>query len=279
MPRTLVSALLLYLLIAIPTLGVAGAQATATCDDFKIQAIAQLRLTEENAEQLDPDGDGVACEELPGGSSASGSSRPAEKRESKPSTTRSDELTKQEERYFAGLLEGVEDIGNASTKLGELFLASSEDPTLLRDQDWIIDIAAQFYAIQQIGVDAEKLQPSARQQPIHDLWLESNRLTTLAVDDFTKGIDNLDSAAIIQGSGRYNYAALLVNDLTAAVEAFADDPNEPIEPEHVIAPVSECDAFSDYEEAQLYYAANPEEQGTIDPDFDGLACEVFFERE
>jgi hypothetical protein len=29
--------------------------------------------------------------------------------------------------------------------------------------------------------------------------------------------------------------------------------------------------------AQLYLAANPEGQVTIDPDFDGLACEVFFE--
>ncbi len=28
-----------------------------------------------------------------------------------------------------------------------------------------------------------------------------------------------------------------------------------------------------------YLAANPEEQVTIDPDFDGLACEVFFEME
>lgn len=31
--------------------------------------------------------------------------------------------------------------------------------------------------------------------------------------------------------------------------------------------------------APLYYAANPEEQVTIDPDLDGIACEVFFEME
>ncbi len=276
---TLIGVFLLCCVLAGPVATAHAAQATATCDDFKIQAIAQLRLTDENAKQLDPDGDGVACEELPGGSSASSTSRSAEKRESKPASSESNELTEQEEQYFSGLLEGLEDIRNASMELGELFTASSEDPTLLRDQEWIIDIAAQFYTIEQIGVDAEKLMPSSRQQPIHDLWLESNRLTTLATKDFTRGIDNLDSSAITQGSARYNYAALLVNDLNEAVEAFADDPDKPIDPKHVITPVGECDEFFDYDDAQLYYAANPEEQGTIDPDFDGLACEVFFEEE
>lgn len=154
-----------------------------------------------------------------------------------------------------------------------------EDPTLLRDQEWIVDRATQFYIIQQIGVDAETLNPSARQQPIHDLWLEVNRLTTLSTDDFTAGIDNLDGAAITLGSERYGYASLLINDLSAAVTAFAEDLDAPIDPEHVIAPDADCEAFSDYDEAQSCYAANPEEQGTIGPDFDGLACEVFFERE
>lgn len=64
-----------------------------------------------------------------------------------------------------------------------------------------------------------------------------------------------------------------------AINELKDDPKTPVEPEHVIAPVSECDEFSDYDDAQLYYAANSEEQRTIDPDFDGLACEVFFEEE
>lgn len=274
-----IALLVVILVFASPSAVASAAQADATCDDFKIQSIAQIRLTDENADQLDPDGDGVACEDLPGARSASNSSRPAEKSKSKPASSQSDELTEQEDRYFNGLLKGVSDIGEASKELGKLFTVSSEDPTVLRDDDWIIGIAAQFYTIEQIGVDAEKLKPSSRQQPIHDLWLESNRLTTLATEDFTRGIDNLDSSAITQGSARYSYAALLVNDLNEAVEAFANDPDKPIDPEHVIAPVTECDAFSDYDEAQLYYAANPEEQETIDPDFDGLACEVFFEEE
>lgn len=273
-----IGAFLLYLFLATPIAAAGAAQATATCDDFKIQAIAQLRLTEENADQLDPDGDGIACEDLPGGSSASSSSRPADNRDDEPASNADADITSQERRYFSALREDLIELGEASTEIGKLFTASSEDPALLRDQEWILDMAGQFVVIQQIGIDAESLDPSPRQQPIHDLWLESNRLTTLATKDFTRGIDNLDSSAITQGSARYTYAALLVNDLNEAVEAFADDPDKPIDPKHVIAPVAECDEFSDYDDAQLYYAANPEEQGTIDPDFDGLACEVFFDR-
>jgi hypothetical protein len=42
--------------------------------------------------------------------------------------------------------------------------------------------------------------------------------------------------------------------------------------------VTDCAAFSDYDEAQAYYADNPDAQPYIDPDVDGLACEVFFGR-
>ncbi len=44
----------------------------------------------------------------------------------------------------------------------------------------------------------------------------------------------------------------------------------------IVGPVADCTPFADYDQAQTYYAENPEEQPTIDPDFDGLACEVYF---
>ena len=42
--------------------------------------------------------------------------------------------------------------------------------------------------------------------------------------------------------------------------------------------ITDCAEFADYDEAQDYYADNPDAQIYIDPDFDGLACEVFFGR-
>ena len=40
--------------------------------------------------------------------------------------------------------------------------------------------------------------------------------------------------------------------------------------------MTDCEAFDDFDAAQDYYGANPEEQATNDPDLDGLACEVHF---
>ena len=42
--------------------------------------------------------------------------------------------------------------------------------------------------------------------------------------------------------------------------------------------ITDCSAFSDYDEAQDYYADNADAQQYIDPDLDGLACEVYFGR-
>lgn len=40
--------------------------------------------------------------------------------------------------------------------------------------------------------------------------------------------------------------------------------------------VTDCGAFASYDEATAYYAANPASQPYLDPDADGLACEVHF---
>lgn len=42
--------------------------------------------------------------------------------------------------------------------------------------------------------------------------------------------------------------------------------------------ITDCAQFDDYDEAQAYYSDNPEAQIYIDPDVDGVACEVFFGR-
>jgi hypothetical protein len=190
-----------------------------------------------------------------------------------------DAITAQERRYIDGLNDGMIELGDASTAMGELFTDAGENPTLIRDDEWMVQTAAQFVRIQQVAEDAQALNPSDRQEHIQELWLAINALTTAAVDDYTVGIDSLDPPSLEQGAARYVYAALLVSDLIAARDAFNEDPNDPIEPEHVIGPVQACDEFDSYADAQEYYPAHPEEQPTIDPDFDGLACEVFFGRE
>ena len=302
------TALLLCLLIIVPIVGQGAAQTSVTCDQFTSQAAAQIVLNDENAKQLDPDGDGKACnarlplvllppEALEGGADVTASPGPASSTpvsisftlltptptsdaQATPSLSNSsDQLTTVEEQYFAALLQDLIALDDASKQVAELFIDAGQDASLLEDPEWLQRTDEQFDRLAQVGVDAETLEPSTRQQDIHDLWLEVNRLVTLAVEDFREGLANRDAARITTGSARYTYSSLLADDLGNAIKAFGEDPDQPPELDHVVAPVTECDVFSDYDEAQLYYAANPEEQETIDPDFDGLACEVFFEQE
>ena len=254
----------------------ATAQSTATCDSFSNQAAAQLALSDENADELDPDGDRLACESLPESNSPFDTNQDEE--DSNDEDSVSAVLTDQEQEYFDALVQDTEQIGEAGGEIGTLFQDAADDPTVIFDEEWSFDLAAQFFIWQQVGVEAQTLDPSLRQQHIHDLWLEINRLTTLAVDDYIIFIDEIDAEAAARASARVNYAAMLTDDLTAAVEAFEQNPDAPIEPAGIIAPVADCEAFDTYEEAQEYYPAHPEEQATIDPDFDGFACEVHFGR-
>ncbi len=256
----------------------AAGQSSITCDSYDFQEAAQFILSDANADALDPDGDGVACEELPsrGDQPRSAPERPTTQREPANDPAPNDEPTAQEEAYFAALADDSETFGSAIGDVGQLFSEAGVDPTLLFDTGWITDVAVQFAILQQIGIDAQSLDPSPRQAHIHDLWLETNRLTGLAIDDITRGVDNLDPDAINTGAARISYASNLVDDTTAAIVAFFADPNTPIEPTYVIGPVSGCEPFASYALAQDYYGAHPEEQATIDPNLDGRACEVYF---
>ncbi len=274
---SLVSTVVLILVMTVVSSG--AAQSSVTCDSFANQSAAQLALNDDTAEALDPDGDGVACESLPASSSPFDTDDEDEGDEDEgdeDQDTRSADITDQEQEYFDALDEGTREIGDATGEIGSLFQDAADDPTVIFDQDWTVDLATQFFIWQEVGDRAQTLDPSLRQQPIHDLWLEINRLTTLAVDDYIIFIDELDPLAATTGTARVTYASVLTDDLTAAINAFNDDPNSPVEPEGVIAPVVDCEAFDTFAEAQQYYSANPEEQSTIDPNFDGRACEVFF---
>lgn len=278
------TALLVCLMVVVGTGSSGAAQSSFTCDDFSTQRSAQVVLSSANAKALDPDGDGIACEDLPDspGGQPKNSNRDSSRDEEEDKDQQSDdddEPTAQERRYIDALNDGLVELGDASIEAGEQFAEAGENPALFLDQEWTIQTAAQLVRIQQVAKDARALDPSDRQEHIQELWLAVNDLTETAVDEYIEGIDSLDAELIERGTARYTYAGLLVGDLIKARDAFNEDPTDPIEPEHVIGPVEECDEFDAYDDAQDYYAAHPEEQGTIDPDFDGLACEVFFERE
>lgn len=186
------------------------------------------------------------------------------------------DLTDQELAYFDALQGDLDQFADITEEIGALFTDAGQTPALMFTQDWQLELAGQLVMWQDIADNAKTLRPSDRQQHIHDIWLDVTELTSLATDNIIAGVDNVDPNAMNQGTSRILYATALINELTPAIEAFAEDPNAPYRTQYALNPVTDCSAFRDYTMAQDYYAAWPEEQPTIDPDFDGLACEVHF---
>lgn len=273
----------LSLLFALLPLDV-EAQSELACDQISSQELAQW-MFDRNPKMyplLDEDGDGIACEDLPnGGPIGAGNAQAVPTATATPppvTPTPTTDLTAQEEAYFDELSAELDHATDIAFGLQDLFSMVGNDVTVLFDDEWRLDMAAHLVEWQQFHVAAQGMNPSPRQQHIHNIWLESTNLMSLSADDIIDGIDNIDPAPIERGTARIVYATLLMDDLTAAIELFGADPNALFVPTHAVSPVQSCDAIPNYDEAQQYYAAYPSEQPVIDPDLDGVACEVYFGR-
>lgn len=185
-------------------------------------------------------------------------------------------ITEQEQAYIDAVLADMGEMVEIATSIEELFTQVETDATLLEDEEWNTEVDTLLADWKQIAADAETLEPSERQQQIHAVWLSITSLVDLGVDDIIAGMEQQDQDVLTRATDRLNYMTLLLEDLGGGLLAFEDDPNAGFEYQYAIYPVDDCSAFLDYELAQVYYAAWPEDQPTIDPDVDGLACEVFF---
>lgn len=281
--RIIVATLFMLVLpqVLMPT---ASAASTKTCSDFPTQESATSYLNAMRAldsglaHQLDPDGDGKACESLP---TADGNPAPKEPaRASSETSSSSTKLTNQEETFLTELQSQTNDFVDATTVMSEQFTAMGNDPTLILNQSWIIKTAGAFVKLQQVADDAKTLKPSPRQQHLYITWVEATELVSSATDDYTQGIDNVDANAIRLGTAKITQASTLVNGLVDDLTAFKKNPNIVASKASMITgPVSDCSAFSDYNVAQVYLALNPTEAATLDPNGDGRACEIFFDRD
>lgn len=185
-------------------------------------------------------------------------------------------VTDQERAYFDQLQADIKRVGELSTEMSNLFTQAGTTPAVMFNDTWRIKLAALLVEWEQFHADAQLMQPSPRQQHIHAIWLAVTELMAKSTDDFITGIDAIDAASIERGTARVVYAALLMDDITSAVLAFNANPDAPFVGTHALPPVETCDSFPSYPEAQQYYAAYPDAQPVIDPDWDSLACEVFF---
>lgn len=204
-----------------------------------------------------------------------------------------DAITDEEEDYLTAVSDGLEDLTDTAFSLRDQFDDLGADPSLQFDSDWLLTTDALLQVFIDTNTEALELEPSARQAEIQTTWLQITGLTSDAGNNYRAGLLFNDVAAFQLANAQIVEASGLFDTLTLAVAAFRADPGAfgdegqtddaststvQEQADAIDGPVGDCSPFATYEVAQAYYADHPDEQAVIDPDNDGLACEVYFGR-
>jgi hypothetical protein len=189
-------------------------------------------------------------------------------------------FTAKEESFIEDLGTQVDTLGDALDDFSELMSHAGDDPYLMFDEDWISDVAVQVIIIQGVNEEALELKPTPRLRHIYVFWIEATGLFDLAMDDVVEFVDEADTDAAARGAERMSLASEIMTEATDAIYDVAEDPDVVFKrAKRVKSPVNSCEVFSTYEIAQVYYGGHLKEQATIDPNDDGRACEIHFDRD
>lgn len=111
-------------------------------------------------------------------------------------------MSSEEAAYAARLAEILGAYSEATTLLGEKTTAAGENPLLMLDEDWTIQIATAMAMIRVQGDELRKLVPPARFKSMHaDLLLAADHFDK-ATKLLAEGIDNRDAKKIEQAGAQ-----------------------------------------------------------------------------
>lgn len=186
-------------------------------------------------------------------------------------------ISEEEQAYIDRLKDEINTVRQSAHNLSNLF---SRFP--IGNDEWTIAVAANLVTFQlayQSAIDDPP--PTSRLEGIHALRISYLSVLDSAAADYITGFDTLNAEVITTGNDKIIEATSIVTELLVMLNAFEADPssfgsNTENAPTPVPTLVTGCEAFTNFDEANAYYAAYPESQPYLDPDFDGLACEVFF---
>jgi hypothetical protein len=189
--------------------GAAAQTSGFTCEDFLTQSAAEhsLENTPSDPYDLDPDGDGLACEEMQtNGNAEAGSAPDANAVEERPASNNDGadadvdvpQVTSQntqaesnaEERGSLDEIKSImQPVGDGLIQVGERF----HIPRLV-DASLVADVAHQFVFWQSSLDDAVALQPPPAFVDIHSLYAGCLSLIVDASDDIAGGLDTSEVA-------------------------------------------------------------------------------------
>ena len=123
--------------------------------------------------------------------------------------------TEAEKDYLQVVYAQIGPMAEAMGAIGTLFLQSSENLALLRDDTWITNMATQLYILEYASDALRELEPpTKRLNAVHAYTAGIEVFTTAIIAEVIEGVNNLDVQAITQ-AGHH------MNTVTSAVQAWA----------------------------------------------------------
>jgi hypothetical protein len=224
--------------------GGAGAQ-DLTCDDFSSPRAAQAVLDADPSleDALDPDGDGIACNEEDSGSQADDEETPADDEdtpvddEETPAGDEDDDVAGgDEEAYLADIQDEVDSVVGSFDRFVEInteFTDADED----EQQDFVLELEDLATSWSEYGDVASEFEAPAGFEDVEDAYLDFADLVVEAGDlwlvwwDIPQG-DPEEDPAFDEFSVAFEDAYAAADDVTAAIEdaggssTTGDDPTE-----------------------------------------------------
>ncbi len=100
---------------------------------------------------------------------------------------------------------------SANDRIGQLLGQVSDDPLLLMDDNWKINLAANMAIVKLQGQQFRKLQPPARFSEFHKETVNATNHMDKAIDLLAAGINNLDSNKLDQANHELDLATQSVD--------------------------------------------------------------------
>lgn len=102
---------------------------------------------------------------------------------------KAEEASKVESQYLGDMQEGLQVVSTAMGKISENSFALGENPTLMYDEDWLMNMAL---ALNQLDLGISEIK--AIKEPNDSVLKESHALVLKAMDTYQFAVDNLPNA-------------------------------------------------------------------------------------
>ena len=124
--------------------------------------------------------------------------------------------------YFLALSEIQSGVATAFADLGETFMLAGEQPTLIFDDDWRLNVAITLTTMNIAAEQIRTLNPPPGLEDLHALQLQIADQLEIVTSSSVQGIDDVDAALLDEATAAIARTNTLVERSTEIIERVCD---------------------------------------------------------